>query len=236
MSTEDQSPTTTQEPVDASELGVIYRENLALRDSIRQERARTIRAWGAVCILGVALGGLCWIWLTSFPKLRYIETRDNSPICAMNAADSPYLTPSSLANFAMEAALDSYTYDYLNFEKQVTGAANRWFTEEGRKSFLKSLDDSGNLESVIKYRLSLKTRASQTAQLEEQGMLDPQTNYWVVRVPIVIEFYAGGLEQPRSKTNYLAVVTLVSVRPSAERVKGIAVDSLVLKPYTPTRK
>lgn len=223
----------TSDPSDAAS---ILRENAQLVLDIQATRQRMFRVWMIVGILAFGYAATMFIWLTSFPKIAYIETRNNEPICTLTTASEAYLSSASLTDYAKEAALSSYTFDYLNYNTLITRAADTYFTASGRAAYLRTLDTSGNLERVIKGRLTLRSYVSRAPQLEEQGMMDATTRYWVVTVPIVIEFYAGGLETPRSRQDFLATVTLVSVRPSAANLKGIGVDSMVLKPYTPPRR
>jgi len=126
--------------------------------------------------------------------------------------------------------VNAYSYDYVNYRESLNATAARWFTDNGRKAFLRSLDDSGNLERVLKGRLTLRAMATRVPQLEEEGRHGLQ-RYWIVQVPIAIEFYSGGHQQPRTRQDFLAAVTIVQTPASATNLKGIAVDSISLAPY-----
>ena len=91
------------------------------------------------------------------------------------------------------------------------------------------------MERVIKGRLILRTMATRTPQLEEEGRRGSR-RYWVVIVPVAIEFYSGGENQPRSRQDFLAHVTILEQEASAVNLKGIAVDSLVLSPTTSNQR
>ena len=135
----------------------------------------------------------------------------------------------------VDAVIDAYTYDYINYRKSLNETAAKWFTEQGQKNFMRSLDTSGNLDQVIKDRLILYTMATKVPQLEESGRIGTQ-HYWVVIVPIVIEFYAGGASDPRTRQHFLANVTIVQTPASATNLKGIAVNSISLSPYIPNKR
>ena len=137
----------------------------------------------------------------------------------------------TLANTPVEA----YTYDYVNYRGAINDVATKRFTDSGRRQYLASLQESGNLERVIKGRLILRTRATRTPQLEEEGRRGMR-RYWVVIVPVAIEFYSGGENQPRSRQDFLAHVTILEQEASAVNLKGIAVDSLVLSPTTSNQR
>lgn len=244
MSNNDQTPSPSAEEralamatdeSSGSEGAVILRENARLTLEIANAKKQAIKVWSLVAILVGAQIFLLFVWLTMFPKVRYVETRGNEAVCTMTTADSPYLTPTTLAEFAKDAAISSYTYDYVNYERNVTDAANKFYTEDGRAAYLTTLDTSGNLEKVIKGRMVQRAYALKAPQLEEQGMRDPTTRYWVVTVPMSIEFYVGGSDTPRTKQDFISTVTLVSVKPSAANIKGVGVESMILKPYVVRR-
>ena len=113
-----------------------------------------------------------------------------------------------MTEYAKDTVVEAYTYDYVNYRAAINDVSNRRFTDAGRRRYLASLQDSGNLERVIKGRLILRTMATRTPQLEEEGRRGLR-RYWVVVVPIAIEFYSGGEGQPRSRQDFLAHVTIL---------------------------
>ncbi|WP_240533896.1 DotI/IcmL family type IV secretion protein [Aeromonas veronii] len=128
------------------------------------------------------------------------------------------MTPATLADYAKDAVVNAYSYDYVNYREALNATAAKWFTDDGRKAFLRSLDESGNLERVLKGRLILRAMATKVPQLEEEGRRGLQ-RYWVVQVPVAIEFYSGGDQQPRTRQDFLAGVTIVQTprRPRTSR-------------------
>lgn len=195
-------------------------------------KRRNKRVWGQLlaltCVFGVTVAAVVF-W---YPKYRWIPTTDNHAICEVSTESNPRVTSATLAEYAKDAVVNSYSYDYVNYRSNLNAAGARWYTDEGRKAFLKTLDDSGNLERVLKGRMILRAMATQVAQVEESGALATGQNYWLVQVPIAIEFYVGGDQQARSRQDFLAAVTIVQIPASATNTKGIAVDSVQLSPYT----
>jgi intracellular multiplication protein IcmL len=117
----------------------------------------------------------------------------------------------------------------LNYRDVVNEVTNKWFTARGRKAFMRSLDESGNLERVVKGRLIMRSFATSAPQLESEGLEGTQ-RYWIVHVPLAIEFYVGGAATPSNTQDFLAEVKLLREPPSAQNQKGIAADNLILKP------
>lgn len=208
----------------------VLREVSRLQQENKVLKSRNLRVWSAVGILSaiffVTIGaGVAW-----YPKYRYIPTTDNTSICEVSTESDPRVSPATLTEYAKDAVVNAYSYDYINYREDLNLVAAKWFTDNGRKAFFSSLDESGNLERVIKGRLILRSMSTKVPQLEEEGRKGSQ-RYWLVQVPIAIEFYSGGDQQPKSRQDFLAAVTIVQTPASATNLKGIAVDSISLSPY-----
>ena len=212
----------------------VLREVARLQLENQTLKKRNLRVWGSVVILGLILFVIIAAGVKWYPKYRYIPTTDNRAICEVSTESDPRVTPATLTDFAKDAVVNAYSYDYINYRESLNSTSAKWFTEEGRKAFLSSLDESGNLERVLKGRLILRAMSTRVPQLEEEGRRGLQ-RYWIVQVPIAIEFYSGGDQQPRSRQDFLAGVTVVQTPASATNLKGIAVDAISLAPYVARR-
>lgn len=216
------------------EAPAVLREVARLHQELRVLRTRNLRIWLLVTVMGVSFASVAAAAIYLFPKYRYIPTRDNRALCEVSSDAHVRITAAALAEFAKDTAIEAYTYDYVNYRTAINEVAMRRFTDSGRKQYLASLQESGNLERVIKGRLVLRAMATRTAQIEEEGRRGMR-RFWVVRVPIAVEFYSGGEANPRSRQDFLAQVTILESEASASNLRGIAVDSLVLSPTTTPR-
>lgn len=216
---------------DTSAHAATLRENARLEQDNIYLKRQNLRVWSAAGVLSAALfvgvGAAYW-W---FPKYRYIVTTDNKAICEVNTTDSSLVSPAILEDFAKNAAIDSYSYDYVNYRDSINRALSKWFNQRGRKAFLKSLDDSGNIERVVKGRLIMKSFATNAPQLESEG-LEGQHRFWTVQVPLAIEFYVGGAASPSSTQDFIAEIRVMEEQASALRPNGLGVDAITLRPST----
>lgn len=192
-------------------------------------KRRNIRVWTVVVIESLLLSAIILIGLTVYPKNRFIATKDNTAICELNTESTPRVNAATLTDYARDAVINVYTYDYINYRQSLNDAVTKFFTQTGHKAFMRSLDESGNLEKVIKGRFILKAMVTRTPQLEEEGVKD-LNRYYLVAVPIAIEFYTGGDTIPKSKQEFIAQVTIVHTPINALNWRGIGVDSVVLSP------
>lgn len=212
------------------ETASILRENARLQLELTFQKRRNLRVWSINGVVAASLVALVGGFLSLYPKYRYIPTTDNRTICEVTPQSAPRISAADATSFAKDAVLNSYSYDYVNYRTLINDAASRWYTPEGHAAFMKGLEESGNLQRVIKGNLILRSMATRTPQLEEvtPSAEDPQT--WTVLVPIVIEFYVGGSDKPLSRQEFTASVKVVRVQASASNIKGISVDSVVLLP------
>ncbi|HII2980456.1 TPA: DotI/IcmL family type IV secretion protein [Yersinia enterocolitica] len=217
---------------DAPSASILREVNRLQLDNILLKR-KIIRIWGATSILAAALTVTIGITIFWFPKFKYIPTIDNQAICSVEGSDAPIVSNETIISYAQEAVLHSYSYDYVNYRTKLNEVANKYYTDNGRRAFFNSLDKSKNLEKVKDGRLILRSMPVQVAQLEETGLTALNQKYWIVQVPISIEFYLGGEGKPRTKTEFTAAVTVLQIPASAINQKGIAIDSVSLEPYLP---
>lgn len=218
----DYSPSATAAQL--REISRLDRDNKDLKN-------RIVKVWGLVVVQSILLGAIIIIGITVYPKNRFIATKDNTAICELSTESEPRINQATLTDYAREAVINAYTYDYINYRQSLNDAVTKFFTTSGHKAFMRSLDESGNLEKVIKGRFILKTMVTRTPQLEEEGVKDLR-HYYLVAVPIAIEFYSGGDTIPKSKQEFIAMVTIVHTPINALNWRGIGVDSVVLSPNT----
>lgn len=210
----------------------VVREVNRLQLENRDLKKRNLKAWGSVFALTGVLGITIVAAVYIFPKYRWIPTTNNQAICEVGTESGPRVTAATVVEYAKDAIINSYSYDYVNYRASLNAAGNKWYTDNGRKAFLGTLDESGNLERVIKGRMILRSQSTQTGQLEESGTYAGGQRWWLIQVPVAIEFFVGGDLQPKSRQDFLAAVTIVEIPASATNIKGIAVDGVQLAPYT----
>lgn len=214
----------------AGEAATVLREVSRLQLDVVHLKQRLLRTWSANAFLSLGLVIAIVGPLYVFPKYRYIPTSDNRAICEVTPESSPRVSGADVTNYAKDAVLNSYSYDYVNYRTSINDAAARWYTLAGRKAFMEGLDSSGNLQRVIEGRMILRSMATRTPQLEEISPATGNPESWTVIVPIAIEFYVSGSERAVSRQEFRASVKVVRVQASAANQKGIAVESIVLMP------
>ena len=206
---------------------VILREDERLDAEIQVLKGRNLRVWTLVILVFLSIAFLIFASLKIFPKYRFIPATES--ICSIANPAPP--SNAILSEYAKEAVVSAYSYDYVNFRDRINYVAAKYFTNDGRISFMKSIDESKNIELVIQNRLILKAQSTITPQVETTWQQNGRT-YWSVRVPIEISFYSNGDVDAKKKQTFFAIVNVTQTPISSENFKGLGIDSLVLSPDT----
>lgn len=199
-----------------------------LRASLGQQKLFTKYAIIIITILAGVLALLLSLFAI-YPKYSVVQTTDNSVICEISPKDNPLLTDVAIQDFGKMAVLSAYTFDYINYRDQINDATTRYFTADGRAAFNKAMRTSGSLSHIISNTLIMKTMAANVPQIEEKGIDNKGRNYWLVKMPVITEFYAGQAK-PVDVQRFIARARIVSEPRDAFNTKGLGVDSLTLRP------
>jgi intracellular multiplication protein IcmL len=209
----------------------LVQEVLRLQETNKDLKKKNLRTW-SIALFSVALSGVFMLLMTSiYPKVRYIPTRDNRAICEVPSIAEPFVSSAAVADFSKEALIEVYSYGYIDWRESLNRNTNKYFTPSGRRGFMKSLEESGNLEKIIKGRLYSKAGAIDVAQIEAEGSLPEGRYFWDVKVPFSLSIFLGGDDKPQASNQFLATIRVVREQATASNLRGIAVESIITKPY-----
>ena len=146
-----------------------------------------------VLLLSVALNfGLVSTLLyhvTNPPKPKYFATSVNGRLTPLTALDMPNQSDSAVLQWANEAAIAAYTYNFVNYNNELRGAA-RYFTRTGWGQFLAALKSSGSLETVKQKKLIVSAVATQAPIILKKGPLNGRYS-WRIQMPINVTYQSA---------------------------------------------
>ena len=209
----------------------VARENEDLRTKVQSTRKLVIYLAIGLIASCILLAVVIFAW-TSYPKYTVVQTVDNSALCEISPQANPLLTDVAIEDFAKNAVLHAYSFDYVNYRDQINQSTTRFFTTDGRAAFNRALRNSGSLDHIVNNNLIMKAQATQSAQIEEKGLDQFGKPFWIVRMPIRTEFYTGATN-PVDKENFIAQVRIVTDQRDAFNPRGLGVHSLTLRPVQP---
>lgn len=176
--------------------------------------------------MNILLGYLAFYY---YPQTQYIATANASAVCKVPSLDKPHIHHAVVTDFAVEAALGIYDYNYGNYKRSIANVTEQYFTPNFRDIFMKAFGNSENLQRVIsEYLTVIPGRDGMAAQIERNNIKDNQCSgpcTWVIDVPIVVHYVSGRKDHAEK---VLAIVQVVQVDPQVN-VRGLAVSSIELK-------
>lgn len=200
-------------------------------ESLEKENYETKRDYAGrmlalLIISWIGIAFLIWLTFFHFPKKEFAWTSNAGAVCDVTPIRDPHINQQIAAQFALEAAVSTYTYDYVNYRRSVTEMADRYFTTDFRNSYLSIFGDSAALRSVLEnyYIVSAVNPPNKPPQIKSVGRKGGTGAYfWDVQVPLKVSYSAG---RRTNDENILATVRVIRVDPSRVNPTGIAVDSL----------
>lgn len=169
---------------------------------------------------------LIWLGFFYFPRSDYVATSNAAAVCKITPLNEPHIHHQVVADFAVEAALQIYTYDHVNYRRQITTVTEKYFSPAFRDDFMKVFGDSANLKSVIEnfYIVSSST-AGRPPQIIKAGIKNG-AYVWVVQVPINVYYISGRKNQ---EEKILATVEVTRTDASRINPRAIAVSNIVTR-------
>lgn len=204
----------------------LVQRNLALEEQAHQANLSKTKV--LMVILGVqscAIALLVWLAFFHFPVSQVVATSNAAAVCNVAPVDEPFIHHQTVADFAVDAAIGIYTYDHVNYFRQITSMTNKYFTPEYRDQFMVAFGDSTNLQAVIEnFYVVSATRGGKPSAIIKNGNIGPGGAFmWRVQVPLIVSYTSG---RKNDSDQILAVIDVVRVVPSPLNPRGIAVNSI----------
>lgn len=175
-------------------------------------------------LINVGLGGVLVYMIENPPQPRYFATSVNGRITPLYPLNKPNQSDSSVLQWANQAAIASYTYNYVNYREELQ-AASEFFTPRGWQQFLLALRDSNNLKAVVAKKLLVSAVATKAPIILRKGYVGGRYA-WRISMPILVTYQsASEFSQQRS------IVTMLITRISTlNSPRGIGIEQFVVQP------
>ena len=214
---------------DAAIVSVLQR-NIDVRNDYRSlKRQLLISMMVNICLTLLVLAMV--FAFSYYPKTKYIPTKDNAAICEVYPEDNPNLTDIAISEFAKDGILSLYTFDYINYEAQMNNVLDRFFTPQGRSATVIAVKEAGLTEYAKTNALTFKASAINAVRIEQTSTDKSGRAYWIVRFPMVLDIYSGGLT-PIDSQRHLVTVRVSADTASVSNPRGLGISSVTLEPLT----
>jgi intracellular multiplication protein IcmL len=139
----------------------------------------------------------------------------------LTASYEPNLLPSTLLTWASKAAVAAYTFDFVNYSKQLQ-LAHPYFTEAGWNDYLVSINRL--IQSITQNQLFVNGVVVAPPVISNQGFLPGRGYTWRVQIPFLVTYQSA---EQTSRANFTVVITIVRVS-TLVNPTGMGIDQFVM--------
>ncbi len=201
-------------------LTVVTLRNKFYKDSQR----KVIFALLIAILVNLVLGSMLVYIITHPPAPKYFATSINGRITPLFPLDQPNQSDSAVLQWANQAAIASFTYNFVNYRDELQ-ASSGFFTPEGWDQFLNALQQSNNLDAVKAKKLIVSAVATRAPIILQKGVLNGSFS-WRVQMPILVTYQSAS-----EFTQQNNVVTMLITRVSTlNSPRGIGISQFVVGP------
>jgi intracellular multiplication protein IcmL len=200
-----------------SALEIVQMRKNFYRDSYR----RVVFILLLMVLVNILLAFIIYYLISHQPEPKYFATSADGRITPIYPLTAPMVSDSALLQWANQAAVAAYTYNFSTYRKELQ-EASEYFTPEGWNDFQTALKSSRNLETVITKKLVVTAVATGAPVILDRGVLNGHYS-WKVQMPLLVTYESASttIQQP-------IVVTMLITRVSTLNVpKGIAIAQFV---------
>ncbi|MFI4918089.1 MAG: type IVB secretion system apparatus protein IcmL/DotI [Legionellales bacterium] len=201
-------------------LAVVTLRNKFYKDSQR----RVILALVIAITVNLVMGLMLIYVITHPPAPKYFATSINGRITPLFPLDEPNQSDSAVLQWANQAAIAAFTYNFVNYRDELQ-AASGFFTAEGWDQFLTALQESNNLDAVKAKKLIVSAVATRAPIILQKGILNGSYS-WRLQMPVLVTYQSAS-----EFTQQNNVVTLLITRVSTlNSPRGIGISQFVVGP------
>lgn len=214
---EKEAHTPNHDQEDDSGLVMVMNRNHFYRDNFRKLSGLLVVAFIANILL--VLSAL-YVY-THRPEPQYFATDQSGRITKLHPLSEPVFSTSAVLQWANEAAVSAYTYNFVNYRKQLQKASD-YFTPEGWKNFEAALQSSNNLKSVIQKKLVVSAVATGAPIIQQRGIISDRYA-WKLQLPILVTYQSSSSQFQQA----LTITMIVTRVPVLNDPKGIAISQFI---------
>jgi len=154
----------------------------------------------------------------------------NDNICHCSHEKIPLSKPKysniQIRNWAAEAAVSTYSYDYVN-QRKALEQNSHYFTPHGWSNFVQALRQSNSLDTVVKRKMIVSAVPIDTPVILQQNQLNGIYN-WRIQVPLLVTY-----QNSDAKTQVpLDVQLLIKRRIAYDGSDSVGIEQFVAMPTT----
>lgn len=174
----------------------------------------------SIVILLIAVGVVLY-QIANRPLPEFAARQSDGKTMPLISFNMPNLLPDTILRFASKAAVTAYTFDFVNYDKQLS-LARPFFTDAGWRDFNASI--SGVISTIVQNQLFVSGVVSGSPVISNQGPLPDKGYVWRAQIPFLVTYQSANTA---SKRKFIVSLTIVHV-PTSVNPQGIGIDQFVM--------
>ncbi len=175
-------------------------------------------------LVNVGLGILIFWIISHPPEPKYFATSINGRITPLFPLDKPNQSDSAVLQWANQAAIATYSYNFVNYREELE-SASEFFTPTGWREFLSALQASNMLSAVKAKKLIVSAVATRAPIVLDKGELNGRYA-WRVQMPILATYQSAS---QFDQENYVVTMLITRVA-TLNSPRGIGIEQFVVAP------
>lgn len=176
-------------------------------------------------ISNLMIGGMLFFSFIHPREPDYFITTINGYVEKLISLNEPNTSDSVVRQWSNLAVMDTFTYDFVNYEKSLE-QVSQYFTDNGWYTFLRSLNDSNNLPTVIRKKLVVSAVAIKPPSILMKGYVNGVYS-WRIQIPMLVTYQSASEFMQQN----LLVTLLVSRISTLENSKGLGIEQFIVSQY-----
>ncbi len=151
------------------------------------------------------------------PLPRFNAVAANEQRMGLTPYNEPNLLPTTILTWASKAAVAAYTFDFVNYDKEIL-LAKPYFTTAGWEAYQAAI--ANVISRITKNQLFVNGVVAGPPVISNQGPMASGVYTWRVQIPFLVTYQSA--EEVKT-TNFLVVLQIVKV-PTEINPDGIGID------------
>jgi intracellular multiplication protein IcmL len=156
------------------------------------------------------------------PLPQFVAESSDGKQLSLSAANEPNLLSSTLLAWANKAAVAAYTFDFVNYNKQIA-AVRPYFTDAGWNDYQQSV--ASLISTITQNQLFVNGVVSGPPVISNQGDLPGLGYVFRVQMPFLVTYQSA---QSSSHDSYTVIMTIVRV-PTSKNPAGIGIEQFIME-------
>lgn len=186
------------------------------------------KSWkvAAVGVASLAISiSMSFFVLTKKENNVYFAINNDGSIVELTPLFSPNVSDATVANWFTRALVDTFDFNYYNLKHRMNESAIKWFTPEGRRELIRTMDENGNFEVIADRKMIVSLDTSNTPIVIQSGRPSWSNSYlWKLQVPAKITYRT----ETSVYSNNVIVTAVVSRRSLLEDPAGLGISSIII--------